>query len=450
VRSRSSLALVCAALALPACAFAQPDRIHYVWTPEAASAAPAALAPPSGETFVGVALSGGGSRAATFGAAALEALHEHALLSQTTHVSSVSGGGFAAAWYVLNRPDLCAEPSREPGCADAAFADFKAAMRHDFLFDVARRQAFKPNRISSPTRRLSSLAEALDDAYIGGASFAALPASPVLLVNAARLDDGRRFVFSNAVLPDEALGVAPLGDPRLRAASFALPGCPRATPSEFPLSLAIATSAAFPVAFGPAAIAAPAGCDGAGSVYWHLSDGGVIENLGLETLEEAALRALHSPSPPTRVLVVSIDAQALPDPDASFAESNLRVWTKAPERIVEVAMARGRAYHDLAWAEVRANAGAPFETVSVRYTEAALTAWPASCGRAAGDAAEIAAQLEGVSTSLRISECNADLLEAAAHQLVHATLNARADALAAQGFMLRTVAPHAPGAALVN
>lgn len=422
-----------AALTLSACAFVEPDRIHYV----VASPQPAAAraAPPSEETFVGVALSGGGSRAATFAAAALEALHEHGLLAQTTHVSSVSGGGFAAAWWALHRPDLCAQD-----CAGRTFADFQAAMRHDFLLDMTGRQLLSPNRISSPTRRLSSLAEALDGEFIGGATFAELPAAPVLLINAARLDDGRRFVFSNAVIPDDSQGLTELRDPRLRAASFSLPGCPRPTPGDFPLSLAIATSAAFPVVLGPAAIEASNDCSGAPTAWWHLADGGVIENLGIETLEEAALRTLRSPSPPERVLLISIDGETLPDAETSFASENLRIWTSDPARIVDVAMARGRAYHDLTWPEIFAGENTPTTQIAVRYTEAALDAWPESCGEVRD---EIAARIAAVPTSLRISACDADLLEAAAHALVHAAVNDRLDALVDQGFSLRRVETHA-------
>jgi predicted acylesterase/phospholipase RssA len=441
VRQLSLTAIVLASLALSACAFVQPDRIHYVWEPE--PFAPAAVASaPSSDALVGVALSGGGSRAATFAAAALEALHEHGLLAQTTHMSSVSGGGFAAAWWALNRPELCAERGGDLGCAEAAFDAFETAMRHDFLLDVTGRQVLRPNRISSPTRRLSSLADALDGAFVGGATFGDLPASPVMLFNAARLDDGRRFVFSNAVIPDEAAGRPSLADPRLRAASFSLPGCPRPTPAGFSLSLAVATSAAFPVYLGPATIAASNDCAGETPAWWHLADGGVIENLGLETLEEAALRALDSPVPPARVLILSIDGEALPDAAQSFADPDLSIWTSDPARIVDVAMARGRAYHNLVWPGLFAAAPAPVTEIAVRYTDAALDAWPSSCSSVSQAGAAIADSIAAVATSLRITACDADLMAAAAHQLVHAALNAHVATLAAEGFTLRAVAPH--------
>ena len=421
---------------LSACAFAYPDRIHYVWEPE--TSPPSAPPAEPERTFVGLALSGGGSRSAVFAAAGMEALHEHGLLSQTTHISSVSGGGFAAAWHVLNRPDLCDTESPDatrPICAGDPFDNFQAAMRHSFFADLRSRE-FAPNRFGSPTRRLSSLANSLDEAFINGTTFAELPASPILLVGAARYDDGRKFVFSTLTLPDEDDAPGPLADPRVRAASFSRPGCPSATPGDFPFALAIATSAAFPVAFGPTAIAAPAGCAGGPIEYWHLGDGGVIENKALETLEEVVLRLIGA-GEVDRALLINLDAEFLTDPDDLFSDSNLSIWTSNPARIVDVAMERGRGYHDLVWAEVRQSAPVPFELIELRYTDAQIDAWPASCAREAESGVSIAAHVAAIPTSLRISDCDADLMTAAARQLVDAAINDRAGELRGMGFALR-------------
>ena len=65
------------------------------------------------ETLVGLAVSGGGSRAATFAASALEALadiritqegKERSALETVTHMSSVSGGSLATAYYAVKKP----------------------------------------------------------------------------------------------------------------------------------------------------------------------------------------------------------------------------------------------------------------------------------------------------------------------------------------------------------
>jgi len=58
----------------------------------------------------GVALSGGGSRAALFGASGLEAIAQvrapggGSLLDQITYLSSVSGGSVAASYFAMKKP----------------------------------------------------------------------------------------------------------------------------------------------------------------------------------------------------------------------------------------------------------------------------------------------------------------------------------------------------------
>jgi len=65
---------------------------------------------PERDLLLGVALSGGGSRAALFGAAGLEALARvrtadgASLIEKIAHLSSVSGGTITAAYYVLKKP----------------------------------------------------------------------------------------------------------------------------------------------------------------------------------------------------------------------------------------------------------------------------------------------------------------------------------------------------------
>ncbi len=54
--------------------------------------------------FIGIAISGGGSRAATFGLATLRELDRLGILDHTSAISSVSGGSLPAAYYALFRP----------------------------------------------------------------------------------------------------------------------------------------------------------------------------------------------------------------------------------------------------------------------------------------------------------------------------------------------------------
>lgn len=237
------------------CAFWRPDKIHYTWHDEAAAPCETCAPSRNDSDFIGLALSGGGARASVFGAAAIEALAEEGLMDRVTHISSVSGGGFPAAYYALKKPAPCPDRGRMGArCVSDEFAAFKQAMRHNFLTDMTLRQLVRPNRFTSPTRRLLSLRDALDHQFIDDAVFRELPPSPVLLINGARYDDGRRFVFSNQAIPEKESDVAPFTEQILRTASFSLPGCARATPPDFSVALAIAVSAGFPPLLGPAAI----------------------------------------------------------------------------------------------------------------------------------------------------------------------------------------------------
>ena len=69
------------------------------------------LPPPEDDTIIGIAFSGGGSRAAYFSAAGLEALsrlrlspQSPSLLERVAYISSVSGGSVASSYFVMEKP----------------------------------------------------------------------------------------------------------------------------------------------------------------------------------------------------------------------------------------------------------------------------------------------------------------------------------------------------------
>src|SRR5450830_378357 len=81
---------------------------------------------PVQEHLVGLALSGGGIRSATFAVGVLESLKNSGLLKQIDYLSSVSGGGFAAGWLEANckraaqttaMPNQAADPVDAPASA---------------------------------------------------------------------------------------------------------------------------------------------------------------------------------------------------------------------------------------------------------------------------------------------------------------------------------------------
>ncbi len=87
------------------------------------------LPPPGGAPgscdagLVGVALSGGGIRSATFSLGVLQALAEHRLLRLADYLSTVSGGGFTGSCVssVLNDPGTSPDAAPDAGAGTAGF-----------------------------------------------------------------------------------------------------------------------------------------------------------------------------------------------------------------------------------------------------------------------------------------------------------------------------------------
>jgi NTE family protein len=125
--------------------------------------------------------------------------------------------------------------------------------------------------------RANLLALALENEWGVEARLSDLPATPEWSVNGTTAENGKRFRFKSDKLGDYSLGYASSGN--------------------FPLSSALAVSAAFPGGFGPLKFdahlfqwerrpwGAPVGQEepvDIGYKYLHLYDGGIYDNLGLE------------------------------------------------------------------------------------------------------------------------------------------------------------------------
>lgn len=66
--------------------------------------------------IIGLALAGGGTKAADFGLGVIQGLNEIGLLKNVDIISSVSGGGYSALWYysrLINEKDTTIETSDE-------------------------------------------------------------------------------------------------------------------------------------------------------------------------------------------------------------------------------------------------------------------------------------------------------------------------------------------------
>jgi predicted acylesterase/phospholipase RssA len=128
--------IVGCALALAGCASATAFRVE---RSDVIGHCQAAV--PEKDVLVGVALSGGGSRAALFGAAGLEALAKlrtadgASAIDKISHVSSVSGGSIAAAYYALKKPGHDVKVLNADGTLSDAYRTFFETYRSDLSQD---------------------------------------------------------------------------------------------------------------------------------------------------------------------------------------------------------------------------------------------------------------------------------------------------------------------------
>jgi hypothetical protein len=315
---------------LTGCASAQAVRLPKAGA-ETACITPAA----DREVAVGVALSGGGSRAALFGAAGLEALGRlrapdgGSVLEQVSYLSSVSGGGLTAAYYALHKPPRETPVLAPDGTMTEAyqtfFADFKAKVAQDFQTALIWRQLGSFRFIFNSALAARSLRETLEERLLGPGTFSDLAArqmrgdSPRVIFNTTLYNNGRRLLFTT--LPPDAAQYDFIADldrslisrgitrayPEVvkKRWEALLPVSPlelQIDPCLLPVSVAVTASASFPPLVGPITFTVGGELD-----YWHVGDGGLHENLGLESLMFTFLKQLQDRKV-RRALILSLNS----------------------------------------------------------------------------------------------------------------------------------------------
>jgi hypothetical protein len=259
-----------------------------------------------------VAFSGGGSRAALYSAAGLEALGSlhspqgGSVLEQVSYLSSVSGGGLAAAYYALHKPahqtPVLAPDGTMTQAYQTFFTDFHAKLSQDFQSALIWRQLGSGRFILNSALAAQSLHEILEESLLGPGTFADLAArqasgdSPALMINSTLYNSGRRFMFTT--LSPDAAQYDFLADldrsliskgitrsyPEVMKKRWEslLPVTPlelQIDPCPLKVAVAVTASASFPPLVGPITFTVGDELD-----YWHTGDGGLYENLGLESL----------------------------------------------------------------------------------------------------------------------------------------------------------------------
>jgi NTE family protein len=227
-------AIVALALLLAACATAFNEPIN---TPLNKAEIPYAKLPNvNGDTVLALAFSGGGTRAAAFAYGAMRGLDRLPTSRGSTYfdrvifISGVSGGSVAAAYFGL-KGRVALSDFRERFLLQNAEDDLRTNVS---LVNLAR-------GLNGGVNDATRLPNWLDRNLYEGASLAELfkPGKPIVWINASDLYNRTPFVFSPVTF------AALCSDPH-----------------KYPISQAVAASAAVPVAFVPIVLASfPDACD---------------------------------------------------------------------------------------------------------------------------------------------------------------------------------------------
>ena len=227
--------------------------------------------------FLALAISGGGSRAANFGAAVMLELQQRKLLEQVDVISGVSGGTLPAVYYGLGEK---AGPFTEPALRKSLGFDFQGSWIWRW---------FLPQNIFrywlSDFTRSDIMVQVFNNELYHDATFAHLQSHPKILLNSTVHNDHIRFTFT---------------DERFAGLHSAL--------ALYPVANAVNASSAFPGAFQDVTLEwyiTP-------RQYVHLYDGGPIDNLGVQAVSEYINRNILGTSLkqlfPNGCLIVLIDA----------------------------------------------------------------------------------------------------------------------------------------------
>jgi len=433
-------------------------RATPLYTVKAASQELECMTPaPDADVLVGLAVSGGGSRAALFAAAGLEALAklrvgpEHrSLLEHVAYISSVSGGSLASAYFVVRKPTHETPVLTRDGEMTeeyrAFFTDFKKDMALDFESLVLRRQIFNL-RPFNPAWTARSLFDIVDES-LGGMRFEGLARrqaqgdSPHLIVNTTLYNNGRRFILST--LPGEAsrydvfpdlnrlLGTKKVDEEGERILRSRWETLLSVTPQDMKWNIcpnkvaaAVTASMSFPPVVGPISFRVENT-----DQYWHMGDGGLADNTGAESLVMVFLKKLQERKARRAVIILldssfpfSIGGEVLNHRAEGFTFMSYD-FSRIPSIMEERAMAYRSWF--LRMAQRQGLISDQLRVITLRHTDAEwkedMSDLPDSCRKEDVKwklRKEIVARLAGIPTRLWLaSTCDRDLALIAAAKVV--------------------------------
>src|SRR5947209_12568593 len=242
---------------------------------------------------LGLALSGGGFRASLYHLGLVRFLRDAGLLSQVSHITSVSGGSIMAAHLVLNWDRY----NGSPGEFDAAASEFLSFVRLDVRNRIVRRfPLMLPVRwlrrlLGRSNRKLTRtglLEYHYENHLYGDTSLFELPEKPALHVLATNLSEGCLCSFNrNGLLMVRRQAGNSIRIDRIHTGLATV-------------AMAVTASSAFPGFFPPLELTgADVGANLGEFGRQAYTDGGVFDNLGVRMFGCLA-RPLLADSPLSR------------------------------------------------------------------------------------------------------------------------------------------------------
>jgi NTE family protein len=221
------------------------------------------------EVGAGLCLSGGGYRAMVFHIGVLWRLYEAGLLKNVKRISSVSGGSITAGVLALKWRKLSFNPAQlETDFVREVVTPLRGLAGETIDFDSVVLGVFLPGSISD------RIASAYDEHLFHGATLQDMPNEPRFVINATNVQSGVLWRFMKPYMRDFRVGE--VKNPAL------------------PLAKAVAASSAFPPVLSPCVLRLKESdfTPGSGTDLQRrpfttrvfLTDGGVYDNLGLETV----------------------------------------------------------------------------------------------------------------------------------------------------------------------
>jgi predicted acylesterase/phospholipase RssA len=243
--------------------------------------------------FIGIALSGGGSRAANFSAAVLLELDRLGILGKATALSAVSGSSLPTAYFGLYGRDPTRWNSDE----------VRTQLIKDFEMRWFGRWFLPQNLVAywySNFTRSDIMKEVFDSNLFERNTFGDMGSGlPRILINATTLSEGKRFVFS---------------EEQFRALNSRI--------DSFPIANAVMASSAVPGAFHDMTLRDHS--VSTRETYEHLLDGATSDNLGVTTLLTMVKALYRGKDRPKGCFLLVVDAYPYPQYPAHKHKADTR------------------------------------------------------------------------------------------------------------------------------